>query len=250
MFHDGFQSTHSLRSATALADMDEQGVPVSIHALLAECDRNAPFLSWAGLMFQSTHSLRSATMAAVFPLWGKKVSIHALLAECDYTAPSKLSHKRRFQSTHSLRSATGGTLESKRELFRFQSTHSLRSATITKTSVTLNVEVSIHALLAECDFFIISPVLVFSSFNPRTPCGVRRCKASPKALHFSFQSTHSLRSATKRRNLFHIAMAVSIHALLAECDHIKSSITAVLYPFQSTHSLRSATMPGLGLTSF
>ena len=78
-----FQSTHSLRSATALADLDMISMWVSIHALLAECDRRqvgiqlgtdcfnprtpcgvrlgasgfSPYL----LMFQSTHSLRSAT---------------------------------------------------------------------------------------------------------------------------------------------------------------------------------------------
>ena len=34
-----FQSTHSLRSATALADMDMVHMWVSIHALLAECDK-------------------------------------------------------------------------------------------------------------------------------------------------------------------------------------------------------------------
>ena len=33
-----FQSTHSLRSATALEDLDMINVWVSIHALLAECD--------------------------------------------------------------------------------------------------------------------------------------------------------------------------------------------------------------------
>ena len=34
-----FQSTHSLRSATALEDLDMVHTWVSIHALLAECDK-------------------------------------------------------------------------------------------------------------------------------------------------------------------------------------------------------------------
>ena len=59
-----------------------------------------------------------------------------------------------------------------------------------------NHAVSIHALLAECDASIF---LLFSksySFNPRTPCGVRPA------------------SAIKAE----AAEVVSIHALLAECD--------------------------------
>ena len=34
-----FQSTHSLRSATRLGDVDYLEAVVSIHALLAECDK-------------------------------------------------------------------------------------------------------------------------------------------------------------------------------------------------------------------
>ena len=56
------------------------------------------------------------------------------------------------------------------------------------------------------------------SFNPRTPCGVRQSASNTRTARISFQSTHSLRSATLSRpanGWFHI---VSIHALLAECD--------------------------------
>ena len=37
-----FQSTHSLRSATLLQHLQFQSLSVSIHALLAECDRDKP----------------------------------------------------------------------------------------------------------------------------------------------------------------------------------------------------------------
>ena len=79
-----------------------------------------------------------------------------------------------------------------------------------------------------------------SCFNPRTPCGVRPQACPPHKLTRLFQSTHSLRSATKVRddlmknNQFQsthslrsatfyeeagrYAYIVSIHALLAECD--------------------------------
>ena len=131
------------------------------------------------------------------------------------------------------------------------------------------ITVSIHALLAECDFkrdklcrskigfnprtpcgvrhdFSFQPNRHFS-FNPRTPCGVRRvagiklvvvlsfnprtpCGVRPKTFSSppaakSFQSTHSLRSATgsgigsRRRG------DVSIHALLAECDRRRTRLS-------------------------
>ena len=80
----GFQSTHSLRSATDRLLDRLASEPVSIHALLAECDilginhkdidysfnprtpcgvRQVPESAPGDdVMFQSTHSLRSATL--------------------------------------------------------------------------------------------------------------------------------------------------------------------------------------------
>ena len=56
--------------------------------------------------------------------------------------------------------------------------------------------VSIHALLAECDCVRVSKTIYPRSFNPRTPCGVRRIPAKINIQTLKFQSTHSLRSAT------------------------------------------------------
>ena len=214
-----FQSTHSLRSATILFDcLNAQGA-VSIHALLAECDeewsapgydtkgfnprtpcgvrlsfffrnckRKKGFQSTHSLRsatriysqfgqdfpFQSTHSLRSATSrfrnpgaagdsfnprtpCGVRPYSGRaydvclEVSIHALLAECDLRFPTAWKQWNRFQSTHSLRSATSKTLSSG-----------------------LAKMVSIHALLAECDKSQEVDCITEDGFNPRTPCGVRQ----------------------------------------------------------------------------
>ena len=124
----------------------------------------------------------------------------------------------------------------------FQSTHSLRSATFHNSRDIKAHEVSIHALLAECD---ITPILErnwFKSFNPRTPCGVRLRADVDSHVEPRFQSTHSLRSATvwggsngnpilcfnprTPCGVRHDAgqatpgciCFVSIHALLAECD--------------------------------
>ena len=191
---------------------------VSIHALLAECD----------------------TIATSFiTTWG--VSIHALLAECDTFIANaakhlngfnprtpcgvrRKGHEQRlsvawFQSTHSLRSATRFFFLLQ-FLKKFQSTHSLRSATRTRGRRVPDPEVSIHALLAECDRQGINRGGRPAGFNPRTPCGVRRGVNRMQIVSTGFQSTHSLRSAT----------LVNRHAW-------------IILLFQSTHSLRSATPP-------
>ena len=148
----------------------------------------------SGALFQSTHSLRSATLHPTGPSW-----------------------QRTFQSTHSLRSATIAiTVCTSNHLF--QSTHSLRSATTLDPEQLAQLQVSIHALLAECDMAGSRPrhrrksfnprtpcgVRLFdygnithdTSFNPRTPCGVRLEEETLVIMEHRFQSTHSLRSAT------------------------------------------------------
>ena len=123
--------------------------------------------------------------------------------------------------------------------------------------------VSIHALLAECDLSPNDDTDDFFGFNPRTPCGVRLTKTVTREEKRSFnprtpcgvrppfppgpqsprmfQSTHSLRSATVCHCVTNYPATVSIHALLAECDN---ALYCLFFPdseFQSTHSLRSAT---------
>ena len=191
---------------------------VSIHALLAECDRPCQdvihlpgcfnprtpcgvrpryFMDSVKIgLFQSTHSLRSATSSGKSGVTRPAVSIHALLAECDVLERS---------SCHAL--------------IPFQSTHSLRSATSTGILPSCPVEVSIHALLAECDFGYFGADRGDNRFNPRTPCGVR----------------------PRDRGRGEGYGAVSIHALLAECDCGLLVIVSTIPLFQSTHSLRSAT---------
>ena len=104
-----------------------------------------------------------------------------------------------------------------------------------------NFAVSIHALLAECDYTAFPVPASELCFNPRTPCGVRRATLPPPLIAEMFQSTHSLRSATGSGVLSLVLYAVSIHALLAECDSTRAHVTSTQNLFQSTHSLRSAT---------
>ena len=169
------------------------------------------------------------------------VSIHALLAECDLKQISNLPLYISFnpRTPCGVRRPPG---KRKQSWKLFQSTHSLRSATQIEKVLLEHCPVSIHALLAECDSFLVQSVRLGGSFNPRTPCGVRLLPC--------------LRSLHEGR--------VSIHALLAECDSSRLTMfrtmqrfnprtpcgvrpywTAGALPvtrFQSTHSLRSATL--------
>ena len=212
-----FQSTHSLRSATHQIVHYGGALPVSIHALLAECDGGGPCLGpgrpgfnprtpcgvrqwlWLratrGRWFQSTHSLRSATHQIVHYGGALPVSIHALLAECDGGGPCLGPGRPGFNPRTPCGVRQWLWLRATRGRW-FQSTHSLRSATVRP----------------------VPPGWAGRCFNPRTPCGVRHFKRRMLPVSFSFQSTHSLRSATQRLG-----------------DILR------LNWFQSTHSLRSAT---------
>ena len=168
-----FQSTHSLRSATASGEEKEvivasfnprtpcgvrPGMPtsltkkwiVSIHALLAECDTSSQEIALFIFLFQSTHSLRSATDVVSPRIKIRHVSIHALLAECDFCELDVEFILTCFNP----RTPCGVRQVCQRGLnvpWEFQSTHSLRSATVAYSTVIYPSGVSIHALLAECD---------------------------------------------------------------------------------------------------
>ena len=172
-----------------------------------------------GNPFQSTHSLRSATRGKHAVGKFGSVSIHALLAECD----GKTTKILRLRSSFNPRTPCGVRLprsQTWQNCARFQSTHSLRSATIVRKPYRPDNQVSIHALLAECDRFIRDVRTTGGSFNPRTPCGVRPSDTGAGSRNFQFQSTHSLRSATNKEVNGRSTLVVSIHALLAECDYI------------------------------
>ena len=146
---------------------------VSIHALLAECDRRGHFVPRPVRRFNPR-------------------------TPCGVRHPDKMTilPHNWFQSTHSLRSATEqpGNENTNKKGFNprtpcgvrrlhipplsippgFQSTHSLRSATNPRTTKRKLKEVSIHALLAECDMHLYPVSSKSEGFNPRTPCGVRQ----------------------------------------------------------------------------
>ena len=144
-----FQSTHSLRSATDYLHRTYLAVGVSIHALLAECDPPLLNMIWLFSRFNPR----------------TPCGVRLIVNNMGITFNG-------FQSTHSLRSATLFN-ELAIAVAVFQSTHSLRSATRVLAQVQVNSEVSIHALLAECDPTWDRWLNLNRGFNPRTPCGVR-----------------------------------------------------------------------------
>ena len=146
-------------------------VVVSIHALLAECDGEISRASLGRMRFNPRTPCGVRPPPATPP--GQRASFNPRTPcgvrrnKCTLRFPHK-----QFQSTHSLRSAT--IIDAGPNGFRgFQSTHSLRSATRTYGRLAFFAPVSIHALLAECDYDIITRTGGHICFNPRTPCGVR-----------------------------------------------------------------------------
>ena len=79
---------------------------------------------------------------------------------------------------------------------KFQSTHPSRGATLPNRRREQPRQVSIHAPLAGCDRLAILRATVGSSFNPRTPRGVRLGRGFLFEVDYLFQSTHPSRGAT------------------------------------------------------
>ena len=147
-----------------------------------------------------------------------RILIHAPLAGCDRRPRRLRLPQPLFQSTHPLRGATCGIgysdhsagisihaplagcdvrcVPAVKYCGRFQSTHPLRGAT-------------------SVSGFSIAPLL---DFNPRTPCGVRRCSLRKNRRSWQFQSTHPLRGATYIIICGSVPTRISIHAPLAGCD--------------------------------
>ena len=281
-----FQSTHSLRSATNYGSPRWNQVPVSIHALLAECD---PELDWPidilssfnprtpcgvrpfwnsslfqRLRFQSTHSLRSATKGSSVPSSLNGSFNPRTPCGVRRSPDDILLHDLLFQSTHSLRSATFQAFVAAKDFI--VSIHALLAECDELGAQTDNLTgVSIHALLAECDCRMLrglhqDPVSIHALLAECDRIclhsGARGCVSIHALLaecdhgntlsesrRSLFQSTHSLRSATKASLFLGPRILVSIHALLAECDRRTTTMMTRTRTFQSTHSLRSAT-PG------
>ena len=173
--------------------------------------------------FLSTLSLRRATIEFDSRHSDQNISIHALLAESDTNYQRDDGDPAAFLSTLSLRRATA----------------------MGQLAAQLN-EISIHALLAESDrkrcqsrpdsrnFYPRSPCgerpllpLCYnrpSDFYPRSPCGERLVAVCYDYYSIGFLSTLSLRRATETVFALLYEPDISIHALLAESDWLKTGI--------------------------
>ena len=146
----------------------------------------------------------------------------------------------------------------------FLSTLSLRRATVVDFPRVPNLQISIHALLAESDASHFMPNSGTLHFYPRSPCGERLAGPSGPAFLFNFYprspcgerpnlapkpktkateflSTLSLRRATNGHEQAPYIVWISIHALLAESDIMFVNLRVVDGSFLSTLSLRRAT---------
>ena len=174
-----------------------QGIPISIHALLAESDRGGRCRASYTSLFLSTLSLRRATVSAPDRFDIAPISIHALLAESDVLGAAVGSGRGNFYP----RSPCGERPDRAAcccGLPRFLSTLSLRRAT----------GVLLAAVAAIPDFYPRSPcgerrpMMVLRQhrrryFYPRSPCGERpRPLCAGPVRRAIFLSTLSLRRAT------------------------------------------------------
>ena len=103
-------------------------------------------------------------------------------------------------------------------------------------------DISIHALREESDLCMCRLWRFSNNFNPRSPWGERRqqCKASWRITNFNPRSPWGERLLKKL--LLVMCLAISIHALREESDHILILLHIYISTFQSTLSVRRATI--------
>ena len=191
-----FQSTHPVRGATrghphsggrvccfnprtpcgvrhAALEVPAPEILVSIHAPRAGCD------PWTSTTTTDTAGFNPRTPCGVRP---QKVENIACYFKFQSTHPvrgatgpsiARCSVFTWFQSTHPVRGATRPSSPRRNTAHRFQSTHPVRGATRREGRGAGAVLVSIHAPRAGCDGIRRPRLASPSSFNPRTPCGVR-----------------------------------------------------------------------------
>ena len=213
---------------------------ISIHALLAESDGTIstnPVPTGDFNPRSPCGERRWALPGSPFP---REISIHALLAESDPWR-SPCGDWRRYFNPRSPCGERPLNLPEVNHKDGFQSTLSLRRATLVLILPGPRHPISIHALLAESDPDPIRSFVRSADFNPRSPCGERPGRPTPRGEYQTisihallaesdrdglflvvgtdvFQSTLSLRRATSAFTPFLWDTTISIHALLAESD--------------------------------
>ena len=246
-----------------MLDGSKSSIEISIHALLAESDPGKVKVVEPGLLFLSTLSLRRATVAPLLAVGRARYFYpRSPCGERPCTAETVITLMG-FLSTLSLRRATCQALPAELRVFyfyprspcgerpcvgmyfqcpcRFLSTLSLRRATARRASRQQPAGISIHALLAESDFFLFSVYSYVVYFYPRSPCGERPAKHTNLTSHISISIHALLAESDVHYDNYNLHCTISIHALLAESDFVVSDFVPPLKLFLSTLSLRRAT---------
>ena len=125
---------------------------ISIHAPLAGRDAIRDAVANGTMPFQSTRPLRGATPA-----------LPCVMRDQSYFNPRAPCGARHHFSVAFVEDST------------FQSTRPLRGATLFACFRISFDRISIHAPLAGRDLIQPAPVKSIPNFNPRAPCGARRC---------------------------------------------------------------------------
>ena len=123
---------------------------ISIHALLAESDRQNPGEHYVAFRFLSTLSLRRATFCLTLEDRKIQISIHALLAESDALAPEENPTQKNFYP----RSPCGERHTSKdtiKTVVNFYPRSPCGERRYHRHRGEDDRQISIHALLAESD---------------------------------------------------------------------------------------------------
>ena len=250
-----FLSTLSLRRATWLRCWQLAARDISIHALLAESDKEYWFYPLLLHTFLSTLSLRRATPDGTTTATFFGISIHALLAESDRKLPIRLPTAlhfyprspcgerrllivdctacRLFLSTLSLRRATRRPI-----FFNRTGRNFYPRSPCGERHISVKREAS-----KSIDFYPRSPcgerpearnlLLRARNFYPRSPCGERPFEKFEGVIAIKI-SIHALLAESDANN--HAKRQerhISIHALLAESDvnfHTKARKSQDFYP--------------------
>ena len=191
-----FQSTLSVRRATWNLQYERRFLIISIHALRKESDRITSFRQ-------------------IQPL----ISIHALRKESDFIELTASEGAIIFQSTLSVRRAT--TIPTLTKLPRTISIHALRKESDLRAHHPRPLErISIHALRKESDNTKPSSTSKDSISIHALRKESDPPRHSPSAADIRFQSTLSVRRATRMDACHAHVWHISIHALRKESDRV------------------------------
>ena len=190
-----FQSTRPVRGATGGHGLSHRPGGVSIHAPRAGRDCRISNSVHDCTPFQSTRPVRGATSAWPSRPRAQRVSIHAPRAGRDDASRPTRRCARRFnpRAPCGARLSTGHCSPSPP---KFQSTRPVRGATPPPPKLQPRRGVSIHAPRAGRDERVQHDATASAGFNPRAPCGARRCSSYGNRIATGFQSTRPVRGAT------------------------------------------------------